>query len=281
MNEWGEMRDRARRYGWVVGAMVGSLFTIWAGGAAAEENSSQWRVSLGTGVGSLASRDEMGSPFLYRGASHPIWGAVRRSGENWQWGTDWRVAATGWNAGWLEAAISDGSRHRAEVVSVEGSIYGQREVARHRGHQLYLGGEVHHWTFFRSYHYDENQIGAVEVWEAPVSLNARAALVRRLGEWDLSMSALVPLGGRILRPNYAIRGDERIDMVERRQRILSHGSWSSWNRFQMLRGRLALSWQRERLGLRAEASVGWLRYQGEWETRAGQTQGLFGAEFVF
>ena len=274
------MKSSGGRHALVTVVVIGFLLA-GSFAAGAEEAEADGRITLGTGMESLASRDQMGSPFLYRGGGHPVWVAAHRQGGHWRWGMDWRGSVSGWNAAWMEAAISDGKRHRAEAVSVEGSLYLQGLVASEGGHQLFLGGELSNWTFFRSYHYDEHQIGAVEIWEAPVVLNARAEMVRRLGAWELSVAALVPVGGRMLRPNYAIRGDERIEMVERRLQILRYGSWASWNRLQMLRGIAGMGWRRERLGLRLEASAGWLRYQGDWETRAGRVQALFGAEIHF
>ncbi len=241
-----------------------------------------WDLSVMGGVENVGSRDEMGSPLAYRGRGFP--GAVRteRRGPRLELGMEVGAFIYGINGGRLEAERAEVDRHWAESVSVDLALWGQRVVATPRSHRLALGLQISHWTFYRSYHYDPTQIGSVETWDAPLTADVRADLQRSLGpDLEVRLAASVPLAGRMMRPNYAIRGDERIALIEERRRVLN-GRWMTLNRFQMIRGEAALSWRvSQRWSVTTQYRIAMFTYRDDTSTQAFSQRGLAGIRFVF
>ncbi len=244
--------------GWTFGAME-----------AAAENSRGW-VEVKGGVEATGSRDEMGSPRVYRGMGVPLVVAGALSRGPWQWGLEAGGFGTGFNGGPLQARGGGEDHGVAEQIFVDGSLWGTRRVWQGRRLGVDAGARLSHWTFFRSYSYHSSQIGAVETWESPTTIDGLGRVrVSPISRVHLQAELSVPLMGRVLRPNYAVRGDERMALVERRTRVLSSGRWATWPTLQMVQARGAV--HLETVGplmVVAEWRVGGLALNGEVPTRA-------------
>ncbi len=231
----------ARLFLWVI------FLWSWQGCAPGKQASGagEHAVTLLGGIEYLGSRDEMGSPLRYEGTGYPL-------GLSYVGGADAEhfhefsgVFSTSYlNATPLQAAISDGENHRAESVLARAS-YGQFFlVSRLLGSRFYVGGLWSNTVFFRTYWYAPNQMGQVEVWEATSSLDVAARLrIQPAARHRLVLGVGVPVVGYVLRPAYAVRGDERLRAVFDQGELLRGGRLATWNTLQMVHGMVEYGYQ--------------------------------------
>ncbi|RDV39467.1 hypothetical protein DV096_02535 [Bradymonadaceae bacterium TMQ3] len=198
---------------------------------------------LFSGVERMGNRDATGSPLAYRGQAYPLilrWG---RSTPRWSRTLELGGFTPGFNGGRLSSAIDDGQGHWANASFVDASFQWRFALLNRGKRRLEIGPRLSHWTMYRSYQYDPAQIGSVEVWEAFVSLDASAGLRQSLGNWgELHLGVNVPLGGYLMRPSYAVRGDERVRLVQERWRAVTDGRFASWGSFRMVQTRAEIWW---------------------------------------
>lgn len=264
--------------------VVGAGLLAFSAQAAADSGSARWTLTVGMGIEEVASRDTMGSPLTYSGVGYP--GVFRADvvADRWSGGAEVGGFFFGFNGGELETAYAEEGLdgHRADSVFADASVWAQRAVAKPGSHRLSLGVQVSHWTFFRSYLYDTSQIGAVETWDATLTGDVRAEVGHRIGRFQWRAGASLAVGGRIMRPSYSVRGDERIALVESRGRVLTYGSWATINRLQMLQADAAIQWDlSERWGLVAQYRFGLMSYRADAPTRAFSQRGMAGIQFRF
>ncbi|TXD39457.1 hypothetical protein FRC98_03410 [Lujinxingia vulgaris] len=223
----------------------------WAHAATPEQSTGQapgaesrGEVLIFSGVERLGNRDATGSPLAYRGQAYPLilrWG---RTASRWSRALELGGFTPGFNGGRLSSAIDDGQGHWANASFVDASFQWRFALLNRGGRRLELGPRLSHWTMYRSYQYDPAQIGSVEVWDAFVSLDASAGFRQTLGGWgELHLGINVPLGGYVMRPSYAVRGDERVRLVQERWRALTDGRFESWGSFRMVQTRAELWWK--------------------------------------
>lgn len=199
---------------------------------------------LFSGIEQMGNRDATGSPLAYRGQAYPLMLRWGRSAPRWSRALELGGFTPGLNGGRLSSAIDDGQGHWANASFVDASFQWRFALLNRGGRRLELGPRLSHWTMYRSYQYDPAQIGSVEVWEAFVSLDASAGLRQALGGWgELHLGINVPLGGYVMRPSYAVRGDERVRLVQERWRALTDGRFASWGSFRMVQTRAELWWK--------------------------------------
>lgn len=252
-------------------------YAPWAG---AEEPG--WEFGLGWGLEDVGSRDQMGSPFAYQGRGFPLVLRVEHNTPGWSVGAEGGAFSYGINGGELRAQRYDGERHWAESVFVDVTLWTQWILARPENHRLSLGVQWSHWTFFRSYHYDPTQIGSVESWDAPLTADLRAELRRSLGRRaQISLRGSLPVIGWMMRPNWAIRGDERIALLDEPQRVVTDGEWMSWHRFAMLRAEAEVQWQMSRRwAMTAQYRFGMFSYRDDVGTQAVTQRGVLGLRYL-
>ncbi len=267
-------------------ALVASLCILIGGQAVGEETSpsTNWTVTAGGGVAEVASRDEAGSPLAYSGVGYPLILRVDAVGPRWAAGGQTGLFVFGLNGGRLSADLAREGEpsHRADSLFVDLSAWIDRQVLTGSAHRLWLGAQVGHWTFFRSYLYNPAQIGSVESWEAVITADVRAGVGGDYGRLSWELAASVPLLGWMMRPSYAVRGDERVEIVESHTTVLRRGRAVTVDRLQMVQGEasvaLALG---QRWGLRGEYRAGRLSYTNFVQTRAFVQRGTLGVSLRF
>ncbi len=243
-----------------------------------------WEWSLGMGIQEVASRDEAGSPLAYVGTGFPL--ALRAQLQRPQWSSGMQASAIyyGINGGKLQAApaTEGGESHRADSVFVDLSLWAQRAVISGESLALSAGVQLGHWTFFRSYLYNPRQIGSVETWDAVVTSDARMALEYLGQRWSWRMATSLALAGRMMRPSYSIRGDERLALVESRRNVFRYGEWTSLHRLRMVQAETSVQWNlNDRWGLWAQYRVGTLVYEADVSTRAFSQRVVSGIQLRF
>ena len=238
-----------------LGVMLASvLWGVPVDAAAPEEQEAphQWSLTLGMGVEHIQSRDLLGSPRRYEGQGFPLTleGRWHRSS------TEWYLGASGYGSGVNGGNLSgpvDSGLGTAQSAVVDIRLGGLYRWPVHRRLQVIGGGQLRQWTFFRSYTYHPAQIGSVETWEATLSADLRAGLRGGWTHLGWELRGGLALAGRGMRPSHALRGDQRLRLVEQRRRILSYGQWMSLRSLQM--------WDLE---LRIDVPV-----DGNWSLEAG------------
>lgn len=284
--------DRCRvwsacRLWWAAAAAAVALVVI-SGTAWADEEvppwERNWTVTVAGGGEEVASRDDKGAPLAYTGIGYPVVLRAVRTGRHWSWGAEAGGFAFVFNGGQLSTDMArDGEvGHRADSVFVDMSTWGQRRVVGRSSQRLSLGLQLSHWTFFRSYLYDSQQIGSVETWDAPLTGDARLEWARTGARLEGAVAAAVTMGGRIMRPGHSLRGDERLRIVARRHRIFTHGQWVTVNRLQMVRMTGSLRWRWSgRWGMGAQYRFGWMSFRDDDDlTVRAATHRMTGGIFV-
>jgi hypothetical protein len=191
------------------------------------------RVQIIGGVEYLGSRDDAGSPMRYTGYGYPIGLAYEQSRERSLAKLGGAFSHAGFNSGLLTAGIAQEQFHQAEPTLVRLSYGYWRKVGSGLRLQSLAGGELNSIVFFRSYQYDPHQIGTVELYDAITSLDLSARLFFDLSPRQRLMGRVaLPLGGYVVRPSYAVRGDERLQVVREQWRIVTDGYWASWGELQ-------------------------------------------------
>jgi hypothetical protein len=250
--------------------MVGLVLFWLALGAGSAVAQGRWTVEAGTGVEAVDSRDELGSPMAYRGHGVPLVVGVMREAPRWHLRAQAGGFGTGVNGGRLRTANGSEDHQVARSVFVDVSVQATRTMTGDARQRIGLGARISHWTFFRSYQYHPNQIGAVETWDAPVTLDA----VGEISVWPLTRLQLhgafaLPVVGRVIRPHYAVRGDERIDLVDGQGELFGTGIWATWPTLQMLQAHLGARLQlHPRWVLSVEGRAGAFALNGTVPTRA-------------
>jgi hypothetical protein len=250
----------------------------------AEDGSSSLELTLGVGRAAVGSRDQKGSPLAYRGTGIPPVIKGRWLAENWSAGFGVSALVTGFNAAPLRADRAQGADelHRADPVFVDFSIWGQHLMATPEPFQIALGAQLSHWTFFRSYEYNPSQIGGVETWDATLTADARAQLSFTHGRWEAHTGASFALAGRMMRPSHAIRGDERLQLIQERRRIWSSGQWATVARFQKMQIDAQVRFDfNSRVGAVAGYRLGMMSFHDDQATRAYHQQGMAGVVIRF
>ncbi len=230
----------------VLAALAGLLVAVYAGNLCAQPlEVPRHAFTVGAGLEYLGSRDDIGSPLRYEGMGFPL--RLAYSGQahlNHFHEFNAAFSFTGFNASHLRAAIADEQSHIAETAFVN-VAYGQFfRLSSTRIGRLFLGPQLRSLVFFRSYQYEPNQIGSVEVWDAVTSLDLAARLRHRIGRhhhFDLGIG--LPLLAYVLRPGYAVRGDERVRMVYHRLEVFTSGRFATWNTLQMVNTTLQYGFQ--------------------------------------
>lgn len=280
-------RSRAARRGALVAGLVVLLAssTVTAGETGETDERRSWSVGVESGIQQLASRDELGSPLVYDGLGVPLVVRTDARRTDWSWGARISGLVAGFNAQDLTAppAEDEPGGHRAEPVFFDLSSWVQWPVVRSGSLRLSAGPQLGHWTFFRSYEFHPAQIGSVEVWDAAITADLRAGLGQEFGQFDWELATSLALGGRMLRPSWAVRGDERIALVENRRRIFAYGDWTAVHRLQMVQLEAGMQWwPTDRWGISGRYRGGLLSYRGsETTTRAVSQQGTLGVQFRF
>lgn len=260
-----------RKKGWELFCVTTGLFLLFFL-LPVEVEAQTTRVRLQTGLEAVESRDEMGSPFLYSGQGAPL--SLGLSHQRRRIYLDLRAQFL---RAPLQAERATEDSHRADAILVDLEIFLGRRLLSFGGHDLRIGPEIQTSTFYRDYTYDSFQIGTVEIWDSPLTLNVRAELLRRLGPLELGAAMSLPLFGWVMRPDYAIRGDERITMMERRYRVLEFGEFATWPDLQALRARLTGEFFFGRYwGAHLMVSTSFFRFQRDLETGALRRTVLLG-----
>ncbi len=270
---------------WALAALAISAFVAAPTTVAAQTPSStEWEVTVGGGVEEVASRDEAGSPLAYYGMGYPVGLRVDARGQRWAGGARTGLFFFGFNGGRLAADMAtDGEpSHRADSVFVDLAGWLDRQVLELGGHRLAVGGQLSHWTFFRSYLYNPAQIGSVEAWDATISADVRASIDGHTGAMFWGLSAAVPVAGWVIRPSYAVRGDERVDLVDSNTKVVTHGRLTTVHRLQMFQTEATLGLRLgQRWSLQANYRLGRLSYTNELQTRAFSQRAMLGVGFRF
>lgn len=251
---------------------------------AAEIEASGWTLNLGVGVQEVISRDEMGSPLAYRGTGYPLALGAELRRSRWSAGGQASAFAFGFNGGRLAAApAEEGSEgHRADSVFVDLSLWYQRPLVAADSWSLTVGPQIGHWTFFRSYLYNPRQIGSVETWDTAVTGDVLGQWRYVGGSWSGQVAASVSVAGRMMRPSYSIRGDDRLALVESRRQVLREGHWTTARRLRMAQAEVALERRiSDRVGIWAQYRVGGLDYRDEVATRAFSQRFVTGIQWRF
>lgn len=255
-----------------------------AGEPADNDEGTDWSVATAVGVQEVASRDELGSPLGYHGWNAPLVIRVDAHTQRWSAGGRLDGVVAGVNAPDMRTNLAGDSEvgHRASPIFADLSGWLLWPVAEPGDHRLSAGVGLGHWTFFRTYAYDPAQIGSVETWEAVLSADLRARLERTYDRWRWSVGTAFSLGARVFRPSHALRGDERIILVDRHLQVLTYGGWASLNRLQMMQVDGGVEWQlNPRWSLIGHYRVGYLSYRNELSTRAFRQQWTVGTRFNF
>lgn len=244
----------------------------------------RWRLEAGVGVQQMTSRDQLGSPLMYRGMGIPPVLRLDKAGQRWSVGARAAGVVFGVNGGRLSSSMAeDGDpSHRADSVHVEFQGWLDREVTSSSSPRLAVGAQVGHWTFFRSYFFDPAQIGSVETWESTISADGRLSISDQLGRLFWRAGLEVALAGWMMRPAYAVRGDERVALVERRHRVLTEGRLTAVHRLQMVHAEGGLGVD---IGDRWTASgrirATWMNYRDERPTRSWSRRATIGIGYRF
>ena len=244
----------------------------------------QWTLSLGAGVQDVASRDELGSPLLYQGLGYPLMLRADRRAEGWSAGARLQGFVFGVNGGVLttDQATDETSGHRADSVFADLSAWLQWPLVRVDDHRLSVGVQLSHWTFFRSYLYDSRQLGSVETWDASLTAAIRAQIERRFERWRWTVAASMAVAGRMMRPSYSVRGDDRIALINQTHKVLTYGRWATIAGLQKVQLDAGIDWQlTPRWGVLAQYRVGVMAYSDDMSTRAFSQQAMVGAQFQF
>ncbi|RAL25207.1 hypothetical protein DL240_03075 [Lujinxingia litoralis] len=236
-----------------------------------------------TGAEAVGNRDDTGSPMAYRGMGYPLqlrWGRTAR-----RWSRQIALAgfSQGINGGRLHSAMDDGQGHWARSSFVDASFQWRFVLLDQSSRRLELGPRLSHWTMYRSYQYDPSQIGSVEVWDAVITLDASAALRQRFGGWgELRLGLTLPVGGYVMRPSYAVRGDERVRLVMERWRAVTDGRFASWGTLQMVQAQAEM-WIHlgKRLGLVTAYRGGAMSYELPLNTRTYAHRVSLGLGFFY
>ena len=288
-------RQRPRKGGWrwwVVMVLVGAIGMGWtsiaSGAQMVEERdaeeavaSPRWHIEVGVGVESTQSRDELGSPLRYKGRGYPM----RLRGDHIRHRTRWYASVqghgSGVNGGHLRARSQDGpSMAQSGVGDLRvGGAYRWRDGQRLRP---YAGGRMRTWAFFRRYTYSAAQIGSVETWEATLSADVEVGLEAHQGPWTGALEAGVALGGRAMRPNHALRGDRRLQLVEQRRHIVRYGQWVGPRQLQMGDLQARLQWAvTDRWGVSGTAYMRAMGVDDGRSTRAYQRGFMMGSAITW
>lgn len=262
----------------LVGMIVFSLSIYSAIFVSAQERG-RWQVMSRGGVEEVSSRDEFGSPLLYQGVGFPLILSLGYSGDLWAVSFEGGGFYTGVNGRPLKSAQASSEGHWASGVAVDLALQIDRAVIVRDRSRVRLGGRINHWTLYRSYRYGPTQIGAVETWDGPVTLDLVVGLERDLSQrFELRLFGAVALGGWVIRPHYSIRGDERMDIIKNRLLVVTEGDLATVNRLQMVTGHGELRWRLSaHLTMVGQYRVSFFDFQGAMRTRAfrqGVTVGL-------
>lgn len=265
-------------------AAVAVLLACQSATAQDDGSTTQWEMTLGMGIEEVASRDEAGSPLAYTGVGYPLVLRVEADRKAWRAGGETGAFVFGVNGGRLATAYAeDGDpSHRADSVVVDLSAWLDREVLTIGDHRVAVGGQLSHWTFFRTYLYNPAQIGSVETWEATISADLRAGLDAQQGRWSWGGAISVPLLGWVMRPSYAVRGDERVQLVNSRRRVLTQGRLTSVHRLQMVQAEAVFGVEiSPRWAIGGQYRIGRLSYTNQVQTRAFKHRGMLGISYRF
>lgn len=282
---WSPVRHCCR-YAVVFAAAMSVVFVfgVAAAGEPAEiestdESGTEWTFGAGAGVQEVASRDFRGAPFAYRGWGYPLDLRFEGVGSRWSATVELGGFASAVNGGELSVESAEGINYaHARTAFVDLGVRLLRAVAIPGQHRLSGGLQLSHWTFYRSYEYDPRQIGSVETWDALVTLDVRGELRRQIGNWQWGVGAGTAVAGRVMRPSYALRGDERIALIEHPGRIFAYGRWATINQLQLLRADAAVSRSiGDRWAVRADYRFGWMAHRDD--SRAFTQRLSVGAEF--
>ncbi len=295
MEKGGGGRQRPHDGGWrwwVVVMLVGSIGMGWTGVASGAEmveerdageaaTTPRWHVEVGVGVESTQSRDDLGSPLRYEGRGYPM----RLRGDHIRQRTRWYASVqghgSGVNGGHLRAISADGpSMAQSGVGDLKvGGAYRWRHGERLRP---YIGGRLRTWAFFRRYTYSAAQIGSVETWEATLSADMEVGLEAHRGPWSGALEAGMALGGWAMRPNHALRGDRRLQLVEQRRHIVRYGQWVGPRQLQMGDLQARLQWAvTDRWGLSGTAYIRATAVDDGRSTRAYQRGIIMGSAIAW
>lgn len=268
---------------WLVGISIALYIGLYPGSQALGQEQNQWHLMIGAGLEGMSSRDELGSPMLYRGVGFPLQFGVKYERSLWAVRFEGGGFYSGFNGRRLESARADADSHWADGVAVDLLLQVDRVLVDEGGHILRVGGRINHWTLYRSYQYAPHQIGAVESWDGPVTLELVAGLHRPLFSGvEVGLWAAVPVGGWVVRPHYSVRGDERMDFVDNRLRVVTEGSWATWTRLQMLMAQAELRWDLSpRVALIGRYTVGLFSFRQDTTTRALRRRGSLGVSLSF
>lgn len=272
---------------WWVGSLGLALVVLLAIPAAAGQASDDrvsWSLGAGAGIQEVASHDELGSPLVYAGVNAPMLLWLDARAQSWSAGARVDGVVSGVNGGPLTTryAVQGAEGQRADTVFVDLSGWVQWAVATPGQLRVSVGPQLGHWTFFRSYNYHPSQIGSVETWDSTITADLRVQLDQKFERWGWSVAGSAAAAGRILRPAYAVRGDERLGLANRPWQVFTHGRWAAVGRLQMVQAEAVLQAQlTRRLGVVGRYRTGFLSHGGELTSRAFRQQLTAGVQLVF